>query len=192
MRRRIQETRELACDDMAADAMRGRRDYARNLLSLTQKMLPVAVVAQPGCALGIFEGEVLERRIMNLLGTKSQFPVLRIVASSVLGICLVIVTALVSANFGLRLANAQSSLQASHAPSGWFLAGSRPGNYDTGVDRATMNNGQPSAFLRATMSDNQGFGTLMQSVNAADYAGKRVRLRAWVKSQEVTDWAGVW
>jgi hypothetical protein len=32
----------------------------------------------------------------------------------------------------------------------------------------------------------------MQSISAADYAGKRVRLRAWVKSEDVADWAGVW
>ena len=103
MRRRIQETRELACDDMAADAMRGRQEYA-----------------------------------------------------------------------------------------GWLLAGSKPANYDTGVDKTTVNNGQPSAFLRSTVPSTEGFGTLMQMINAADYAGKRVRLRAWVKSQDVADWAGVW
>src|ERR1035437_58580 len=38
MRRRIQETRELACDDIAADTMSGRHIYARSLLRLTQKM----------------------------------------------------------------------------------------------------------------------------------------------------------
>ena len=32
----------------------------------------------------------------------------------------------------------------------------------------------------------------MQSISATDYVGKRVRLRAWVKSQDVSDWAGVW
>jgi beta-lactamase regulating signal transducer with metallopeptidase domain len=67
MRRRIQETRELACDDLAADAMAGRHVYAQSLLRLTQKMLSAAVLPQPGCALGIFEGEILEKRIMNLL-----------------------------------------------------------------------------------------------------------------------------
>jgi hypothetical protein len=32
----------------------------------------------------------------------------------------------------------------------------------------------------------------MQSISAASYAGKRVRLRGWVKSQDVGDWAGLW
>ena len=192
MRRRIQETRELACDDMAADAMRGRQEYARSLLSLTQKMLSDAVIPQPARALGIFEGEVLERRIMNLLEKRSQHPLLRVVTSSIAGICLIIATCIASTSFGLRLANAQEASQASHAPTGWLLAGSKPANYDTGVDKTTVNNGQPSAFLRSTVPSTEGFGTLMQMINAADYAGKRVRLRAWVKSQDVADWAGVW
>ncbi|MGA7241713.1 MAG: M56 family metallopeptidase, partial [Terracidiphilus sp.] len=191
-RRRIQETRELACDDMAADAMRGRQEYARSLLSLTQKMLSDAVIPQPARALGIFEGEVLERRIMNLLEKRSQHPLLRVVTSSIAGICLIIATCIASTSFGLRLANAQEASQASHAPTGWLLAGSKPANYDTGVDKTTVNNGQPSAFLRSTVPSTEGFGTLMQMINAADYAGKRVRLRAWVKSQDVADWAGVW
>ncbi|HKD61237.1 MAG TPA: M56 family metallopeptidase [Terracidiphilus sp.] len=192
MRRRIQETRELACDDMAADAMRGRHEYARNLLSLTQKMLSDAVIPQPGCALGIFEGEVLERRIMNLLEKRSQYPLLRFVSSSIAGICLIILTCIASTNLGLRLVNAQTTSQTSHAPTGWFMAGNKPANYDTGVDKTTLNNDQPSAFLRSTVPNTEGFGTLMQSINATEYVGKRVRLRAWVKSQDVADWAGVW
>ena len=35
------------------------------------------------------------------------------------------------------------------APQGWFLAGSKPDNYDTGVDRDTVYNAKPSAFLKA-------------------------------------------
>ena len=129
---------------------------------------------------------------MKLLGTKSQRFLPSSLRSSILGTCLVIVACVASTNLSLRPAHAQSSSQVSHAPTGWILAGSRPANYETGVDRAAVNNGQPSAFLRSTVSNISGFGTLMQSINAADYAGKRVRLRAWVKSQDVVDWAGVW
>jgi hypothetical protein len=38
----------------------------------------------------------------------------------------------------------------------------------------------------------EGFGTLMQEFSAGQYAGKRVRLRASVKAEEVADWAGLW
>src|SRR5215469_6118784 len=127
---------------------------------------------------------------MNLLKKRPEHTALRL--TSPLGISIAITTIALSANFGLRLVSAQTAPQASHVPSGWFLTGSKPANYDTGVDKETINNGDPSAFLRSTTSSTEGFGTLMQSINAANYAGKRVRLRAWVKSQEVANWAGVW
>jgi hypothetical protein len=75
---------------------------------------------------------------------------------------------------------------------GWFLAGDHPHNYVTGVDRNMMYFGRPSAYLKSRPSATEGFGTLMQQFNAAEYAGKRVRLSAWVKSENVNDWAGLW
>jgi hypothetical protein len=99
---------------------------------------------------------------------------------------------LLSANLGLKLVNAQTAIQANSAPSGWLLAGTKPASYQTGIDKAEIENGQPSAYLRSAVPFTDGFGTLMQSINAADYAGKRVRIRARVKSQDVAEWAGVW
>ncbi len=98
--------------------------------------------------------------------------------------------------FGLSLLiasglNGQVPLQTQHSPAGWFLAGDNPTNYRTGVDRAEMHDGLPSAYL-VSLANGTGFGTLMQSINAANYAGKRVRLRAWVESRDVSDWAGLW
>ena len=37
-----------------------------------------------------------------------------------------------------------------------------------------------------------GFGTVMQSIDAARYRGRRVRFSAVIRGQEITDWAGVW
>lgn len=87
--------------------------------------------------------------------------------------------------------NAQFSLQTEHAPTGWFLAGNNPKNYRTGIDRVDLRGGLASAYL-ASLANGKGFGTLMQSISAANYSGKRVRLRGWVKSQDVGDWAGLW
>jgi beta-lactamase regulating signal transducer with metallopeptidase domain len=192
IRGRIQETREMACDDMAANAMSGRKIYARSLLRLTEKMLSAAVVPQPGCALGIFEGEVLEKRIMNLLENRTKHSRLRALASLALGSGLVLGTCVLSANLGLNPVHAQSPIQPNSAPAGWFLAGSKPSSYQTSVDKEVIQNGQPSASLRSIVPVTDGFGTLMQQINASDYVGKRVRLRAWVKSQDVAGSAGVW
>ena len=86
---------------------------------------------------------------------------------------------------------AATQLANAAAPEGWFLAGSKPANYDTGVDPYAIYNGLPGAFLKAK-ADQEGFGTVMQSFAATNYLGKRVRLSAWVKSENVTRWAGLW
>jgi hypothetical protein len=72
------------------------------------------------------------------------------------------------------------------------LAGDHPQNYDTGVDKDVAYQGHPCAYLKPKPSATEGFGTLMQRFDAAQFAGKRVRLSAWVKSENVDDWAGLW
>jgi len=84
------------------------------------------------------------------------------------------------------------SAGADKAPTGWLLAGSKPESYKSGVDSQMVYEGGPSAYLAAKVQDTGGFGTLMQYFNAAQYAGKRVRLRAWVRSEDVSQWAGLW
>ena len=84
------------------------------------------------------------------------------------------------------------SAQSGAAPRGWILAGDHPQNYVTGVDKEVVYQGHPSAYLKPKPSATEGFGTLMQQFDAGQYAGKRVRLSAWVKSENVDDWAGLW
>jgi len=77
-------------------------------------------------------------------------------------------------------------------PQGWFLAGNRPMDYETGVDPQAAYGGQPSAYLKSTKPQITGFGTLMQQFKADEYLGKRIRLGAFVKTDAVQDWAGIW
>jgi TonB family protein len=63
MRRRIAETRELVCDEMAAGATGDRPEYAASLLRLARSM---AVPSQASQAIGVFDGNILEERIMRL------------------------------------------------------------------------------------------------------------------------------
>jgi hypothetical protein len=78
------------------------------------------------------------------------------------------------------------------APEGWFMAGSKPAAYETGVDSEQVYNGHPSAFVKSKQPAIEGFGTLMQQFKADQYLGKRVRFSAFVKSEELKDWAGLW
>jgi hypothetical protein len=135
---------------------------------------------------------IQEVRIMNLLLRKpTQTP--DVWRSTILATSLLLASCLLPAEFGTsQLVHAQASNQTSHAPTGWFLAGSNPADYRTGVDTATKYKGRPSAYLQAAAPGAEGFGTLMQSIDAANYAGRRIRLRASVESREVSKWAGMW
>jgi TonB family protein len=68
MRRRIAETRELVCDEMAADAMGGRPEYAASLLRLATAMAGAArpFHASAVQAIGVFDADILEERVMRM------------------------------------------------------------------------------------------------------------------------------
>ncbi|HJZ73147.1 MAG TPA: tetratricopeptide repeat protein [Vicinamibacterales bacterium] len=94
------------------------------------------------------------------------------------------------------VASARKRLAAATAmaevPKGWILAGTKPADYETSVDHGTVFGGLPSAYLRSKKPKIDGFGTLMQSFSAEQYVGRRVRLSAFVKSENVQGWAGLW
>ena len=84
------------------------------------------------------------------------------------------------------------ALQA-EAPKGWFVAGSKPEEYESGVDASSAAyNGHASAFLKAKKPVVEGFGTLMQDFRARHYLGKKVRFTAFVKTEGVQGWVGLW
>jgi hypothetical protein len=102
-----------------------------------------------------------------------------------------------------------SILLRAEAPQGWLLAGSKPSEYETGIEPKPYYNDHPSAYLKSkktadavaqkaateTSSEStsaSGFGTLMQQFRADQYLGKRIRLSAFVKAEAVQDWAGLW
>jgi hypothetical protein len=77
------------------------------------------------------------------------------------------------------------------APKGWFVAGSKPDEYESGLDPAAVHNHHLSAYLKAKSPSTDGFGTLMQNFRADHYLGKRVRFSAMVKTADA-QWAGLW
>jgi hypothetical protein len=91
----------------------------------------------------------------------------------------------------LTITLALAALLAAAPPDGWRLTGQNPADYETGVDAANPYNSRPSAFLKSK-TIGEGFATLMQPFSATQYRGKRVRFSAWVKSENLTDWAGLW
>lgn len=68
IRARIAQTRELACDEMAARMLPSGAHYARSLLHIAQSVLSGAQ-SQSNYALGLFDTNALEERVMNILKT---------------------------------------------------------------------------------------------------------------------------
>jgi TonB family protein len=64
-RARLAETREMVCDDLAAEAAGGRESYARSLLRLAS-MLSDRTTPRILHAIGILDANIFERRVMNL------------------------------------------------------------------------------------------------------------------------------
>src|SRR5512140_278762 len=104
----------------------------------------------------------------------------------------VLVTTVLAALLWIALPEARPVCAAPASPAGWFLAGNSPADYTIGTDVGSAHGGKESAFLAAKGSGSKGFGTLMQEFVPKEFVGKRVRLSAWVKSESVGDWAGVW
>ncbi len=64
---RIAQTRELACDEMAAQLLPSGNQYARSLLHIAQNVFAGAPSARSNYAMGLFDTHALEERIMNIL-----------------------------------------------------------------------------------------------------------------------------
>lgn len=78
------------------------------------------------------------------------------------------------------------------APEGWILTGLAPEDYEAGLDSKIVHTGMLSGFLKSKSKDAKSFGTLMQQIKADHYRGKRLQFSAFVKSENVKDWAGLW
>ena len=77
-------------------------------------------------------------------------------------------------------------------PNGWFPAGSNPAEYEMGIDNSNFQNGHSCAYIKSKSPKENEFGTLMQSINAENYLGKRLRLSGHLKSEDIKGWGGMW
>jgi len=73
IRRQIVRTRELACDEMAADLI-GPHSYAKSLVSIAALLMNFPGASHAGYSLGVFDANILEERIMKLLHSRSVSP----------------------------------------------------------------------------------------------------------------------
>ena len=76
------------------------------------------------------------------------------------------------------------------APAGWGKNGSKNDSYVVGVDATESWGGMPSAYVQSLTPTVDGFGGMMQTISSESYAGKRVRLSGWVKTEEANQGGG--
>jgi hypothetical protein len=79
-------------------------------------------------------------------------------------------------------------------PDGWHMSGNRRADYEAGLlPRECAYDGKRVIQLRFHAAEPPtGFGTVMQSFDAARYRGCRVRFSVVARGQEIADWAGAW
>lgn len=105
---RMTQTRELACDEMAASMLPSATHYARSLVRLAQTMFAAAPAAKASYALGLFDTGALEERIMNILKTgEKRGKWAR--AQVLLAVSLVSVVSLAICGFSVRVADRASA-----------------------------------------------------------------------------------
>ena len=92
--------------------------------------------------------------------------------------------------FALATALLAVSLHAGDAPKGWFPAGSSPDSYDMGVQPGDRHAGDRNAYIRA-QAQHRGFGTLMQTIGADAFRGKRLRLSGYLRTRDAKS-AAMW
>lgn len=98
VRQRMTETREMACDAMAA-RVAGSHPYAQSLLRLASLLLEGKPLGVPH-AMGVFEANTLERRLMKL--TETRKPAGRLRRWAACGACVVLGVAAASSLIALR------------------------------------------------------------------------------------------
>jgi AraC-like DNA-binding protein len=76
---------------------------------------------------------------------------------------------------------------------GWILSGSDPSHYEMGIDREIVHMGKVSGYLRSVTADLETqFATIMQQFKSDKFKGERIRLSAFIKTENVEHFAGLW
>jgi len=99
-RARVAESREILCDALAAEAVAGKQQYARSLLRLASKLCTPS--HRPAVhAIGIFDANNLERRVMNL--THNTLPLRGFKRFATSAACIVLGLGTCASALGLRI-----------------------------------------------------------------------------------------
>jgi len=108
IRAQIQRSRELACDELAADNLPTRAAYARSLLNIART---VAATSSTGsnCALGLFDANELDERIINLLQRTNREPKTSGRRRALFAFCVLATICLIASVFSVQVAHVRNA-----------------------------------------------------------------------------------
>ena len=113
---RIRRTREMVCDDIAAQAMQSEIGYAKCLLAMAGRTLRQHDLADAAQAIGLFGDNVLEERIMRLMQQKTTMTMQAKLVRIASGAIAMILAIAIAASFHVTPTLAQTSGTAVTAP----------------------------------------------------------------------------
>lgn len=103
---------------------------------------------------------------------------------------IILITTIVLLSFLCKV-NAQG-VDAIKNSSDWHYRGSKAGSYEMGSDAGAEKNNQTVYKIKSIQSKINGFGTIMKTIQPDAFLGKTVKMTAYVKSENVKSWAGLW
>jgi len=77
-------------------------------------------------------------------------------------------------------------------PESWFKAGNKPDSYYMDIDNNVKRVDKGVFIIKSIDAKIEGFGTLMRNALPDNYLGQRVRMTGYVKTKDVSEWAGLW
>ena len=94
----------------------------------------------------------------------------------------------------LNVSCKNKTIQSLRLPDGWHHDGFKPENYIMGIEKSNVQEDKYTATIKSIniKKNKVAFGTLSQACYADKYLGKRIRMSGYIKSENVTRWAGFW
>lgn len=96
-----------------------------------------------------------------------------------------VLAAAIAATSVLALAAAPDPL-----PAPWHIDGQNPKEFAAGIDQSDGFKG--AKFLSNKSGNEKSWASLVQVISAQNYVGQRIRFRARVRTQDVSNWSGLW
>ena len=77
-------------------------------------------------------------------------------------------------------------------PKGWFKAGASPNEYEMGIDPGSGQGSGNAATIKSKKDKAKSWATLMQDFAPGKFLGKRIKMSAFMKTNNVTTSAAFW